>query len=541
MRGRPSAVVRAVIAVLVVLVAATACGGSGNPSPSAVSTADVAVTSAHGVTVRLAGGAILAIPPGAVSGNGRLIARVGGQQEGTNLSLSGQSVSAMPVLAVAGSQVSFELTGATLVHPAALTVPVDPAALQQAGSAVSQPDAVWLGFYDAVGHRWQYVGGRYDPVTHSVSAQVTHLSLWAPFTFAWQQIGTVLRQGLSALLSERATLAPCPGVSGVAVSDSGGPDGPVIGCASQADASQLTVTITSNRGYAMIVPTPGGVTSGPPQYTGYTEFLQIRPDVVKKLGGQYLAPTESLTYTMPLDGSPIVFDAAASVKTYVLDVGILLTRIMLNARSFGLSDCLLDNMANSGPLPLSAAPGLLVECIPLLGGVAKDASAALGDFVTALAFAKEYVGAVLDLNGDARSNFSGTVRITRSSLPLPDFYYADAVLPEMLYVSPAYPRELAIDNHEGIAIQSLTEWGPDTMIMTGVLDEDECQPDCAAGPIVDFPVQVVATDPLTCTLQAFPGSGLPQQAYVYSKISVNALSGNPRSDLVGDSVFEACS
>jgi hypothetical protein len=542
MRERRGAVVRAVIAVLVVLVTAAACGGSGRKSsPSAVSTADVVVTSTHGVTVRLAGGAILTIPPGAVSGNGRLIARIGGPQEGTNLSLSGQSVTTMPVLAVAGSQVSFELTGATLVHPAALTIPVDPAALQQAGNAASQPDAVWLAFYDAVGHRWQYVGGRYDPVTHSVSAQVTHLSLWAPFTFAWQQIGTVLRQGLSALLSERATLAPCPGVSGVGVSDSGGPDGPVIGCASQAGASQLTITITSNRGYAMVVPTPGGVTPGPPQYTGYTEFLQTRPDAVQKLGGQYLAPTESLTYTMPLDGSPIVFDAAASVKTYELDVGIELTKIMLNATSFGLSDCLLDNMANSGPLPLSAAPGLLVECIPLLGGVAKDASTALGDFVAAFAFAREYVGAVLDLNGDARSNFSGTVRITRPSLPLPDFYYADAVLPEMLYVSPTYPKELAIDNHEGIAIQSLTEWGPDTMIMTGVLAEDECQPDCAAGPIVQYPVQVVATHPLTCTLEAFPGSGLPQQAYVYSKISVDALSGNPRSDLVGDSVFKACS
>jgi hypothetical protein len=105
MRGRPSAVVRAVIVALIVLVTAAACGGSGRkPSPSAVSTADVAVTSAHGVTVRLAGGAILAIPPGAVSGNGRLIARIGGPQEGTNLSLSGQSVTAMPVLAVAGAR-----------------------------------------------------------------------------------------------------------------------------------------------------------------------------------------------------------------------------------------------------------------------------------------------------------------------------------------------------------------------------------------------------------------------------------------------------
>jgi hypothetical protein len=492
--------------------------------------------------VRLAGGAMLVIPPGAVSGNGHLIARIGGPRQGTNMSLGGQAAAAKPVLAPAGRQVRFELTGATLLHPAALTIPVDPSALQQAGSAASKPDAVWLAFYDAVGHRWQYVGGRYNPVTHSVSAQVTHLSLWAPFTFAWQQIGTVLRQALTDLLSQRATLAPCPGVNGVAVSNIGGPDGPIIGCASQADTNQLTVTITSNRGYAMIVPIPSGVSPGPRQYTGYTEFLQSQPNAVEKLGGEYLAPTESLTYTMPLHGSPVVFNAAASVKTYVLDVGILLTRLVLNARSAGLSDCMLDSMANSGPLPLSAAPGLLVECLPILGGVAKEAWMAFGDFVASLAFAREYVGAVLDLNGDARSNFSGTVHITRQSLPLPGFYYTTIWEPQRIYVDPAYPKTMGIDNHDWITIQSVNTWLPDSMAMAGVLNYDNCQPDCARGQEVTFPVQILATAPQTCTVQiGATGSTSPEEAYVYGKISVNALSGSPPSFLVGNAVFNVCS
>lgn len=441
--------------------------------------------------MRLAGGAMLVIPPGAVSGNGRVIARIGGPQEGTILSLNGQSVSAMPALAAAGSQVSFQLTGAALVHTATLTMPVDPAALQQAGGAASQPDAAWLAFYDAVGHRWQYAGGRYDPVTHSVSAQVAHLSLWAPFTFAWQQIGAALRQALSGLLSERATLAPCPRVSGVTVSDSGGPDGPVIGCASEARAGQLTVTITSNRGYAMVVPTPGGVTPGPPQYTGYTEFLDTQPGAAEKLGGEYLAPTESLTYTMPLDGSPVVFDAAASVKTYVLDVGILLTRIMLNARSFGLSDCLLDNMANSGPLPLSAAPRLLVECIPLLGGVAKDASTAFGDFVAAVAFGREYVGAVLDLNGDAQSNFSGTVGITRPSLPLSEAAFCQGgFYPNCAYQSHGIePTSMYFSGDNTVSIRGITwsSWSDTSAAGSGTWYLVNCNPDCASGPVTKYP------------------------------------------------------
>lgn len=529
-------------AAWILVLTAVGCVGGGNASSPAVNTADVEVTAAHGATVHLTDGATLVIPPGAVSTKGRLLVRTGGSPLGTNLNLDGQPDSANPVLAVAGSQVRFELTGAKLVHPVSLTVPVDPAALRQAGIAATEPGAAWLAFYNATESRWQYVDSRYDPVTHSVSAQVTHLSLWAPFTFAWQQIGASLRQALSGLLSERATPAPCPGVNGVVTSNSGGPDGPIKGCASQADANLMTVTITSNRGYAMIVPTPNGVTPGPPEYTGYADFLRTRPDAVRILGGEYLAPTASLTYMVPLHGPPVVFTAAASVKTYLLDAEIALTKSILNIGSLGLSDCILDSMGNSGPLPLSAAPGLLVECLPIIGGVTKEIWKAFGDFVAAVAFAKDSVRAVLDLNGDARSNFSGTVRITRPSLPLPDFYYADAVLSEILYVSPTYPRELAIDNHEGIAIQSLNAWGPDSMIMTGVLTHDECQPSCAAGPIVTFPVQVVATAPRTCTLQVDQlGSALPEQAYVYSKISVYALSGNPPSYLVGDSVFKACS
>ena len=127
------------------------------------------------------------------------------------------------------------------------------------------------------------------------------------------------------------------------------------------------------------------------------------------------------------------------------------------------------------------------------------------------------------------------------SSSLPDFYYANAVLPEKLYVSPEYPKELAIDNHDGIAIKILNAWGPQSMTMTGTLAYDECQPDCAAGPTVTFPVQVIATAPQTCTLQVDQASStVPERAYVYSEITVKALSGNPPPNLVGTSVFKAC-
>ncbi|HEX3965804.1 MAG TPA: hypothetical protein VHZ03_55710 [Trebonia sp.] len=499
------------------------------------------MTAAHGATVRLAAGATLVIPPGALSGNGRLIARTGGQQAATSLSLAGQPGAAAPVVAFAGSQVQFELDGATLVRPADLTMNLDPGSVARAAAAAGKPGAAWLAFYDSVAHRWQPVASRYDATTHSLSAEVTHLSLWAPFTFAWQQIGTALREALTSLLSERAAPVPCPGVTGVTVVSSGGPGGPVQGCASQAGTDIVTVTVTNNRGYAMVVPTPSGVAPGPRQYTDYTEFLRTQPGAQQKLGGEYLAPESSLTYTMPLHGPPITFDAAASVKTYTLDAGIILTKEIMNVRSAGLSDCILDNMASSGPLPLSAAPGLLAECIPILGGPAKDALEGLGDFVAAIAFARQYVGGVLDLNGDARSGFTGTVQVTRLAMPLPDFYFSTLFEKQTIYADPAFPGTLGIDNVDWIAIQDVNEWGPDSMTMTGVLHYDECKPSCAGGPQVTFPVQVVASLPRTCSVNVgWVGSTSPEEAYVYSTISVNALAGSPPSFLTGSSVFQVC-
>lgn len=142
---------------------------------------------------------------------------------------------------------------------------------------------------------------------------------------------------------------------------------------------------------------------------------------------------------------------------------------------------------------------------------------------------------------DLHVSTSSTTGPVTTIPPTPAFYYANAVLPEKLYVSPTYPKELAIDNHDGIAIQALDSWGPATMTMTGTLTYDECQPACAAGPIVTFPVRVIAAAPQTCTLQVDQqGSPLPEKAYVYSNITVKALSGNPPTQLVGNSVFKVC-
>lgn len=124
----------------------------------------------------------------------------------------------------------------------------------------------------------------------------------------------------------------------------------------------------------------------------------------------------------------------------------------------------------------------------------------------------------------------------------PGYYFATIWEPQKIYVDPAHPKTMGIDNHDWITIQRVDTWGPDSMSMTGVLNYDKCQPDCASGPEATVPVKVTATDPRTCIVQiGMVGATSPREVYVYSKINVNALSGNPPSFLLGDSVFKVCS
>lgn len=113
----------AIVAVLVVVTATVVIavhqsgGGTTAIRPVDVTSADIPITVAPGGTVRLTG-ATLIIPPGAVSVDGRLVARTDGPQVDTGLDLNGGPGAAKPVISSAGRSVSFELRGGTLIHPA---------------------------------------------------------------------------------------------------------------------------------------------------------------------------------------------------------------------------------------------------------------------------------------------------------------------------------------------------------------------------------------------------------------------------------------
>lgn len=487
------------------------------------------------------------MPPGAVSGNGQLGASTAGAPAPTQPTGTGRVA-----LAVASAPVRFALTGARVIKPVSIMFRIRPITLPSGLPAASRSNAVWLSFYNPASQRWQAVASQYDPATGIVSAKVQHLSWWMAWTWDWPGTALRIRQALSAFSSGRAPATSCLSVPQVTVTSLGAPDAPLIGCAERVVSGTLTISLTNNRGLTVVMSgVPADATVGPASYSGLAAYLSdsaFRQALASRLGGTILPPSETLTYTMPLHGSPEAFTGAATVRSYLLDLALTAGEEAFGNITKNYATCVFNTVLRSQVPSLADAPGLATTCLPVLAGESPaltDLAKALGKrFFAALKLLIFDVKALLqdyDLSNDAIRGVSGIVRVTRLSLPLPEFYYASAVLPEYLYASPSYPKRLGINNVDWIDIEKVNAWGPDSMTMTGVLNYNDCKPACAGGQMFTFPVQVVATAPQKCTVQVnVSGSTTRQEAFVYSQININALSGNPPAFLLGGSVLKAC-
>jgi len=120
--------------------------------------------------------------------------------------------------------------------------------------------------------------------------------------------------------------------------------------------------------------------------------------------------------------------------------------------------------------------------------------------------------------------------------PTPEFYVHNGIELGSLYKYPDFPASIELDNHDGITSIHWTHVGPSSATATGTLNVDNCTPSCAGGTYVQYPVQLTASNPMHCTVavyQQYSDVSHPVAAYVFNKIQVTALSGNPPSYLVG--------
>lgn len=136
----------------------------------------------------------------------------------------------------------------------------------------------------------------------------------------------------------------------------------------------------------------------------------------------------------------------------------------------------------------------------------------------------------------------GTGQIDRSPSPTPDLYVSTGYERGALYRYPDFPAKIGIDNHDYFSELQWTKLDQGRAKATGTLHENNCEPNCSVGTYLTYPIEILASDPQRCTVTVYTNYTDSTQLtgeYVFNRISVRALSGNPSSFLVGESVFSA--
>jgi hypothetical protein len=520
-----------VIAVVVVTVAVVD-HDSGTSSGTERSAA-TAVTMQDGGSIRVEG-ASLRIPPGSITGDGRLTART---EQASPAITRASAVTSVLRLSLASAPVLFTLSGARLVRAATLTLAVRPGALPHDSPVAARADAVWLSYYDPRTHRWQPVPSHYDPARHAVTARISHLSLWAALTWAWAAVGLSLRKALSALGSGQPRPPNCPRVSEVSVSEAGGQDPPLIGCPAENTPGSLTVTITNNRAYAMVLRSPADATAGPPDYKGFEDYVRNLQAVSNALGGSYLAPMAALSYTVPLNGPADVFSAGPSWKTYVLDEAVPVATTLFDIVTAGYAKCILDNVTITEP-SLADAPGLITECLP---GLAQGLLVVrlYEDYITPLLNYVQDVLQAYDLAHDAILNIRGEVQLTRPN-PTPELYVHTGYEPGAIYRSSNYPARISFNRSAYISGLRWTQIGTLNATATGTLNTYDATNGAAAA----YPIRISASSPEECTVtlypQGFPSPTQTIQAYIFGTVTLIAQPGSSPPDLSAYTLSPVC-
>jgi hypothetical protein len=118
----------------------------------------------------------------------------------------------------------------------------------------------------------------------------------------------------------------------------------------------------------------------------------------------------------------------------------------------------------------------------------------------------------------------------------PALYVHNGITLGALFNYPKYPATIGLDNQDYLSGLHWTAASPGGVTATGTLNVNNCTPDCASGSDVKYPVELIAFAPQRCPVAVYQQySAVPKQenAYVFNKIQLKALSGNPPADLVG--------
>lgn len=307
---------RGVAAALALALVLTACGGSkkhAHPKPTATPTpGQVAVTAGAPATLSLAGGVIVTVPAGSMTGNG---------------TLAGKTVTAPAPppksLLTAGVTYQLEVTGAQLTGPISLHFPAPPAG----AASDTAPQIPVLAYYDTAHATWIPVASTYNAASHSLTATSTHLSVWSVFRLDTK----VLLDGMNSLaqgflgLGDHTEQPVSDGRkllagAGVRVTSS---SGSLVKWSAGISNSATHVKVANNRGYAIGITYPASWSSV--RFGGTDDIVTALTDWAAGLltgaaRNQHilvLAPGKGAEFTVPAGGSGQV-SALPNVEAYLL-------------------------------------------------------------------------------------------------------------------------------------------------------------------------------------------------------------------------------
>ncbi len=117
-----------------------------------------------------------------------------------------------------------------------------------------------------------------------------------------------------------------------------------------------------------------------------------------------------------------------------------------------------------------------------------------------------------------------------AAAPAVKLYISTGMIPGQLYSAPDFPATIPVDNHDGFSHLAWRGEGGAAADAAGVAYVDECQPDCASGPVVDRPVDLFASDPQSCEIQLVnqaTGNMTSQRVYIYHQIVIRSTGSVP--------------
>jgi hypothetical protein len=217
---------------------------------------------------------------------------------------------------------SIDLGGATLAKPVTLTVPFDPSALP-AGTDRSQ---VLLAYQDPASGVWTPIVASVDPVAHTVTATVSHLSTWALFTINWDYWLAFLKKAASGSLTDllsglRSLSTACLKSSKGFTIDDSTANKMFQACLTKTTTTGTTVTVTNLRAFAL--------------------DLQSFPHY---LGDQLVGPGDTVSFKVPMtDPSPAKVVATMSSQGMLDSVVDILVRLtpdsgqVTSSKDYGLA------------------------------------------------------------------------------------------------------------------------------------------------------------------------------------------------------------